>query len=106
MAVKISSPRQEFWRRFKSNRFAVAGLVVIIVLFALSLCAGLLTPYDSDALDAWHVLLPPSSSHLFGTDELGRDVLTRMLFGARISLMVGFVAIGIAVVIGLSLIHI
>jgi peptide/nickel transport system permease protein len=73
---------------------------VIVVLFVLSLVAAFITPYDPDAIDAWHVLLPPSSAHWFGTDELGRDVFTRVIFGARVSLKVGFVAVGIAVVIG------
>jgi peptide/nickel transport system permease protein len=98
--AEITTPSQQFWRRFKTNRFALAGLFVIVALFVLSLLAGWLTPYDPDALDAWHVLLPPSANHLFGTDELGRDVLTRVIFGARVSLKVGFVAVGIAVVIG------
>ena len=100
MNALMSGPLQEFWRRFGTNRFATAGLVVILLLFLLSLSAGWITPYDPDALDAWHVLLPPSTAHWFGTDELGRDVLTRVIFGARVSLKVGFVAVGIAVLIG------
>ena len=100
MNLQMTGPYVEFWKRFRTNRFATAGLVVIVVLFVLSLVAAFITPYDPDALDAWHVLLPPSSAHLFGTDELGRDVLTRVIYGARVSLKVGFVAVGIAVAIG------
>jgi len=100
MSAQMNSPFQQFWRRFRTNRVATAGLVVVAALFLLSFCAGFITPYDPDALDAWHVLLPPSSAHLFGTDELGRDVLTRVIYGARVSLKVGFVAVGIAVAIG------
>ena len=100
MNAQMNGPYMEFWRRFSENRFAVAGLALIVVLFVLSFGAGFLTPYDADAIDAWHVLLPPSSSHWFGTDELGRDVFTRVIFGARVSLKVGFVAVGIAVLIG------
>ncbi|HBA87527.1 MAG TPA: peptide ABC transporter permease [Geobacter sp.] len=96
----MSTPFQQFWQRFTGNKFATAGLVVIVALFVLSLAASLLTPYQPDAIDAWHVLLPPSAEHWFGTDELGRDVLTRVIFGARVSLKVGFVAVGIAVLIG------
>jgi peptide/nickel transport system permease protein len=96
----MSGPYREFWRRFKTNRFAVAGLIVIVALFVLSLIADFITPYDPSAIDAFHVLLAPSSAHPFGTDELGRDVLTRVIFGARVSLKVGFVAVGIAVAIG------
>ena len=100
MSAQMNSPFQQFWRRFRTNRVATAGLVVVAALFLLSFCAGFIPPYDPDALDAWHVLLPPSSAHLFGTDELGRDVLTRVIYGARVSLKVGFVAVGIAVAIG------
>lgn len=96
----MNGPFREFWERFSANRFALAGLAVIALLFLLSFAASYLTPYDPDAIDAWHVLLPPSAEHWFGTDELGRDVLTRVIFGARVSLKVGFVAVGIAVVVG------
>jgi peptide/nickel transport system permease protein len=100
MNAQMSGPYREFWRRFKANRFATAGLIVIAALFLISLGASFLTPYDPNALDAWHVLLPPSSSHWFGTDDLGRDVLTRVIYGARVSLKVGFVAVGISAAIG------
>lgn len=100
MSLPVNGPMQQFWERFKENRFALAGLFLIVLLFLISLTAPLVTPYDPDAIDAWHVLLPPSAEHWFGTDELGRDVLTRVVYGARISLMVGFVAVGIAVLIG------
>ncbi len=76
------------------------GGAIVLLLFACSFFAPFLTPYDPSHLDAWHVLLPPSARHWFGTDELGRDVLTRVLYGARVSLKVGFVAVGIAVFIG------
>ena len=100
MSALMSEPSKEVWKRFAGNRFATAGLMVIVILFLLSICAAFITPYDPDALDAWHVLLPPTSAHWFGTDELGRDVFTRVIFGARVSLKVGFVAVGIAVLIG------
>ncbi|ACH39650.1 peptide ABC transporter, membrane protein [Citrifermentans bemidjiense Bem] len=96
----MNGPFREFWERFSANRFALAGLWVIALLFLLSFAASFITPYDPDAIDAWHVLLPPSAAHWFGTDELGRDVLTRVIFGARVSLKVGFVAVGIAVAVG------
>ena len=89
-----------FWKRFRTNRLAVIGCLAVIFLFIIALLAPHLTPYHPDAIDAYRVLLPPSASHWFGTDELGRDVLTRVIFGAQISLLVGFVAAGIAVLIG------
>jgi peptide/nickel transport system permease protein len=89
-----------FWKRFRHNRFALAGGAVVALLLLVSLCAPFITPYDPAAIDAYRVLLPPSTSHWMGTDELGRDVFTRVIFGTRISLYVGFVAVGIAVAIG------
>lgn len=92
-----------FWKRIRQNRFAMAGGAVVMLLFILSVLAPWLTPYHPDAIDAYRVLMPPSPEHLLGTDELGRDVLTRLLFGARISLKVGFVAVGIAVATGTAI---
>ena len=100
MAFRESWFHTVFWRRFRRNRFATAGAMVVLVLFAVSLLAPLITPWEPDAIDAYNVLLPPSAEHWFGTDELGRDVFTRVVYGARISLKVGFVSVGIAVVIG------
>jgi len=90
-------------RRLRSNRFAMAGALVVGILFVLSFLAPFITPYAPDTLDAYRVLIPPSAEHWFGTDELGRDVFTRMIYGARISLKVGFVAVGIAVTIGTAI---
>ena len=91
---------REFRKRFMKNRLAVAGCVVVLLLFAVSLLATWLAPYDPNAIDLKNVLAPPSAGHLFGTDPLGRDVLSRMIWGAGISLKVGFVATGIAILIG------
>lgn len=88
------------WERLKRNRLALAGGCVVLGLFVVSLLAPLIAPADPNAIDAWQVLSPPSWQHWFGTDELGRDVFSRMIFGSRISLKVGFVAVGIAVSIG------
>jgi peptide/nickel transport system permease protein len=91
---------KDFRRRFCKNRMAVAGSVIVIVLFAVSLLAPWLAPHDPNAIDLKNVLAPPSGGHPFGTDPLGRDVLSRMIWGAGISLKVGFVATGIAILIG------
>jgi len=90
----------ETLKRLCANRFAFTGALIVLALFALSFLAPYITPYSPDDLDAYRVLLPPSSAHWMGTDELGRDVLTRIIFGARISLKVGFVAVGISAVVG------
>jgi peptide/nickel transport system permease protein len=91
---------KEFRKRFLKNRLAVAGSVIVLFLFAVSLLAPWCAPYDPNAIDLNRVLAPPSAGHPFGTDPLGRDVLSRMIWGAGISLKVGFVATGIAILIG------
>ena len=90
----------DFLERFFKNKMAVAGSIVVLLLFAVSLLAPWIAPYDPSTIDLKHVLAPPSFGHPLGTDQLGRDVLSRMIWGARISLKVGFVATGIAMLIG------
>jgi len=91
---------KDFRRRFLKNRFALAGCVLVLSLFVVSLLAPWLAPYDPNAIDLKNILAPPTAAHWFGTDQLGRDVCSRMIWGAGISLKVGFVATGIAIVIG------
>ncbi len=90
----------DFWKRFFRNKMAVAGGMVVLFLFMVSVLAPWLAPYEPNAIDLTNILAPPSPAHWFGTDQLGRDVLSRMIWGAGISLKVGFVATGIAVLIG------
>ena len=89
-----------FWRAFKRNQLALIGGGVVVCLVALALLAPNLAPWDPNRPDVKKILDPPSSAHLLGTDALGRDVLSRMLYGSRVSLAVGFVSVGIAVLIG------
>jgi len=86
-----------------SNSLARWGFAIIATVLLLALLAPMIAPYDPEAIDVKAILLAPSSGHWMGTDGLGRDVFSRMLFGARISLLVGFVAVGIATVIGVIL---
>lgn len=90
-------------RRLLRNPLAVAGAVIVGIMAALALLAPLIAPYDPYATNVDAILAPPSAEHWMGTDRLGRDVLTRILYGARVSLSVGFVAVGIATVIGILL---
>jgi peptide/nickel transport system permease protein len=90
----------DFWKRFKKNKIALAGSFVVILLFVVSILAPVIAPYDPHEINLKLVLAPPSGSHLCGTDQLGRDVFSRMVWGSRISLKVGFVATGIAILIG------
>jgi len=93
----------KFLRRILSNGLTLAGLIVIVSLFAVALGAPLLAPYDHNAIDSTQILEQPSAQHWLGTDGLGRDVLSRMIFGARVSLLVGFVSAGLACLIGVIL---
>ncbi len=93
--------RREFWARLRRNRLAMSGLVMVGGLFGVSLLASWLAPYDPSFIDLKAVLMPPSSDHWLGTDPLGRDVLSRIIFGSQVSLKVGFVAVGLATFIGI-----
>ncbi len=81
----------------------MAGFIIITIMFILAMLAPLIAPYDPDAFDVKAILLSPSWQHWMGTDGLGRDVFSRMLYGGRISLMVGIVAVGISTAIGIML---
>jgi peptide/nickel transport system permease protein len=101
-AEKTSFWRHVFWPRLRSNRMAMAGFAIVLVMFVLALFAPLLAG-DPGQIDIPHRLQPPDWRYPLGTDDLGRDVLARILYGARISLLVGFVAVGIATLIGIVL---
>jgi peptide/nickel transport system permease protein len=87
----------------RRNRLALAGGVVVVFLALLALLAPVISPRDPNRLDVKRILDAPSKVHPLGTDQLGRDVLSRMLYGARVSLAVGFVSVGIAAAIGIVL---
>lgn len=86
-----------------SNPLSKAGFIIIVCVFLLAMLAPIIAPYDPNDINVKAILLAPSMQHWMGTDGLGRDVLTRMLFGGRISLLVGLVAVGISTVIGIVL---
>ena len=88
------------WRRFRENPLSVTGLIIILILATVALFAPLIAPYGPAAINVYNVLSPPNSAHLLGTDDLGRDVLSRIIWGSRTSLKVGFIAVGIAITIG------
>ena len=98
---------QTFWGifryKFLKNKFAIAGAVTVALLFIVAIFAPFIATYDPAAIDTKKLFLPPSFTNLCGTDDLGRDVFSRMIYGARISLTVGFVAVGIATVIGVAI---
>jgi len=87
----------------RRNRLALCGGVVVICLATLAILAPWIAPWDPNRPDIKKILDQPSKAHPLGTDQLGRDVLSRMLYGARVSLAVGFVSVGIATLIGIAL---
>lgn len=91
---------QIFTRRFFRHKLAVASLIVLFLLYVLAILAPFVTPYNFDAIDLKNSNNPPSPEHIMGTDELGRDELTRIIYGGRISLMVGTVVALMASMIG------
>lgn len=94
------SPRAQAWRRFVRNRAAVAGLVVL-ALFGAAVAAGPeLLPLSPFQVDPANAFAASTGAHPLGTDESGRDVLARLLYGGRVSLLVGMVSVGLAIVIG------
>jgi oligopeptide transport system permease protein len=94
------SPWFDAWHRLRRNHLAVIGGVVVITLTLLCVLGPLLSPYGYEETNLENTYSPPSADHWLGTDQLGRDLLTRLMFGGRISLMVGLVATLVALTIG------
>jgi peptide/nickel transport system permease protein len=103
MANNITLTTVQTYQQVKRNWLAFGGGLLVFAVFVIAIFAPLIAPYDPSKIDIKNILVGPSSQHLFGTDDLGRDVLSRMIYGARVSLEVGFVAIGIATLIGILL---
>ena len=94
---------RETWRLFRRNRVALVGLGLLVALFALALSAPFLTAYDPTRQSLAEALRPMSRAHPLGTDQLGRDMLARLLYGSRLSLVIGFLAVGVGLVLGVPL---
>lgn len=99
-AEKVSGPWHDAWRAFRKNKIAMAGLIMIIFFILIALLAPVIAPYDYKAQELADRLKPPSSEHWFGTDDLGRDLFTRVLYGARISLWVGTFSVVGSIILG------
>jgi len=91
------------WHRFCRNRGAVTGLVILAAFLAVALFAPMATKYAPEENHLDQKLLEPTLAHLLGTDHLGRDILARLAFGARFSLLIGFAAVGVGLIIGVPL---
>ena len=100
LSDELESPAQRALRRLFARKGAVAGLIVIAAFILLAVFAPLIVPFDPVATSWTLVRKPPSALHWFGTDDLGRDILSRVIFGARASLLAGAISVGIALSIG------
>ena len=100
---KKKSAVSEVWRRLKKNKIAVFALFLIIVIFLVAIFAPLLAPYTFDQQNPRESFSPPSREHLLGTDRLGRDVLSRLIYGSRQSLQMGLVSVALAAAVGITI---
>src|SRR5437764_15161501 len=97
------APGQAAWQRFRRHRLALAGAVTIVVLIVGSAFGPYLLPFDDTYIDIMKRFAPPlTGAHILGTDELGRDVLARLMMGARISLSIGIIAMVMAMAVGIA----
>lgn len=94
---------KDFFHRFIHNKLAVSGSIILILFLGMAIFAPAIAPYDPFYMDSTAVLSPPSSVHLLGTDNMGRDILSRIFYGARISLRVSLISVAIATVAGVLL---
>ena len=99
-ANKKKSQLGEVWFRLKKDKLALVGLTILILLILMAIFAGVIAPYEYDEQNLNNILQSPNKEHLFGTDEFGRDIFSRIIYGSRISLQVGFIAVSIAAIIG------
>ena len=100
MQGRSNSKFQETWTRLKKNKVAFASLFILLILFLIAVFADLIAPYSYSEQNLTNILQKPSSEHWFGTDQYGRDIFSRVIYGSRISLSVGFVAVGVALLAG------
>ncbi|PWH13735.1 MAG: peptide ABC transporter permease [Anaerolineae bacterium] len=94
------SPWVLFWRRFRKHKMALAGIFIVLVICLLVALAPFIAPYDPMTQNLLNRLQPPSAQHWLGTDDLGRDLWTRILYGGRISLSVGLLAMSVSILLG------
>ena len=98
--IVASNQLRRMWHSFTKRKIAVLGLIIVALFVLMAIFADVLAPYDPTVQDIANKLQGPSAEHLLGTDETGRDLLSRIIYGARISMKVGVVAVGVAFIIG------
>ncbi len=100
-ALRERSRRGDLWRRFRKNRLALIGGTIVLLMVLIAVFASVVAPYNPLKQNYAAAMQAPSKSHWFGTDDLGRDVLSRVIYGARNSLSAGVVSVGLAFAVGL-----
>jgi len=100
---RLRSPTRDAVHRFSQNRSAVLGLCIALVFVVIAVIAPFIAPYGADQQSLSERLKPPSAQHWFGTDDLGRDILSRVMLGAQISLRVGILSVLLSLVVGTTL---
>lgn len=101
--VKSYSPSRIAWRKLRRNKLAMFGLVLLILIIVMVLLAPVLATHDRDTIDMFAMNQKPSSEHILGTDDIGRDIFSRLLYGGQVSLGVGLAAVVLQVLIGVTL---
>lgn len=97
---KVQSPWKVVWKRLRRNKLALAGLYILVFMILLAIIGPMLSPYKMEQFDLEYISMGPTLAHPLGTDDIGRDLLTRLIYGGRISLSVGLVAVIIEIFIG------
>jgi len=100
---KVLTPAKITWNKLKRNKLAVFGTIILSLLILLSIIAPIISPYGRDTVDLLNIESAPTAKHILGTDELGRDIFTRIIYGGQVSLSVGVLATLIQLAIGISL---
>lgn len=100
---KVISPGKIAWNRLKKNKLAILGFAILSIFLILAVVAPAISPYNRDAVDLYMLEEAPQGNHYLGTDEIGRDVFTRLIYGGRVSLGVGVAATTLQLIIGITL---
>ncbi|NLL82468.1 MAG: ABC transporter permease [Tissierellia bacterium] len=100
MANKKNGQLRDIWRRLKRNRLAMVGLVILILIVLVAIFADVIAPYPYDLQNYSDVKQWPSSKYIFGTDNFGRDIFSRVIYGTRVSLQIGFISLSVGALVG------
>lgn len=101
--IVVSNQAKRMWYSFRKRKIAVMGLIIVVTYLMVAIFAPILAPFDPVKQDLPHMLQSPNSRNLLGTDEVGRDILSRIIYGTSISMRIGIMVVGIAALVGVPL---